>query len=273
MIETNSYWKMKEFVEPIESELPLAKAFNRIISKISLFRIMSLPRTFSDATGEFTAIIMQTYYETVLWEKWFHSVFDRLEEWASIVNEYFDEYSGSWEYYALSKRLVFINEYGSDDDEDYNLDGTVKTHGLTHEQLKYHTVFSDLYHDCVDIVQDTKPNDLFSLISSIKANSQLSIIDVLQQVSGKQIESYVLDESNYLRPSTFVDKVEMKVSGMVEADDLSKIVYTIAQKMESLTKKIEAVYRSDRVYQNNHGLLKAILKEVSSIMHLRFSAC
>ena len=82
-----------------------------------------------------------------------------------------------------------------------------------------------------------------------------------------------MDESNYLRPSTFVDKVEMKVSGMVEADDLSKIVYTIAQKMESLTKKIEAVYRSDRVYQNNHGLLKAILKEVSSIMHLRFSAC
>lgn len=265
--------KMKEFVKPIESELPLSKAFNRIISKISLLRIMSLPRTFSDATGELSAFKMQSYYETVLWEKWLHGVFKRLEEWANTINEYFDEYVGSWEYYALSKRLVFINEYGSDDEEDYNPDGTVKTHGLTHEQLKYHTVFSDLYYDGVDIVQDTKPEDLFSLISTIKANSQLSIIDVLQQVSGKQIESYVLDESENLRPATFVDKVEMKILEMVEADDLSKIVYTIALKMESLTKKIEAVYRSDRIYQDNHDLLKAILSEISSIMHLRFSAC
>ena len=89
---------MKDFIEPIESEMPLAKAFNRIISEISLLRIMSLPRTFSDATGEFAAINMQTYYETVLWEKWLHGVFKRLEEWASIINEYFDDYSGSWEY-------------------------------------------------------------------------------------------------------------------------------------------------------------------------------
>lgn len=36
-------------------------------------------------------------------------------------------------------------------------DDTIKTTGITHEQLKYHTVFRDLYHDCVDIVQDTKP--------------------------------------------------------------------------------------------------------------------
>ena len=60
---------MKEFIESIESDLPLAKAFNRIISKISLLRIMSLPRVFSDATGELAVFKMQSYYETVLWEK------------------------------------------------------------------------------------------------------------------------------------------------------------------------------------------------------------
>ena len=122
---------MKEFIEHIDSDLPLAKAFNRIISKISLLRIMSLPRTFSDATGEFALFNMQSYYETVLWEKWLHGVFKRLEEWTNIISKYFDEYSGSWEYYALSKRLDFINEYGSDDEEDYNPDGTIKTHGYS----------------------------------------------------------------------------------------------------------------------------------------------
>ena len=65
---------MKDLIEPIESELPLAKAFNRVISKISLLRIMSFSRTFSDAMGEFAAFNMQTYYETVLWEKWLHGV-------------------------------------------------------------------------------------------------------------------------------------------------------------------------------------------------------
>jgi len=259
---------MKDLIELIESDLPLAKAFNRVISKILLLRTMSLPRTFSDTTGELAAFKMQSYYETILWEKWLHGVFKRLEEWTNIINEYFDEYSGSWEYYALSKRLDFINEYGSDDDEDYDSDGTVKTHGITHDQLKYHTVLSDLYYDGVDIVQDTKPKDLYSLISAIKANSQISIVDILQKVSGKQIESYVLDESKNLRPATFADIVEIKVSGMVEAEDLSQLVYLLAQKMELLTKKIEAVYKSDKKYKDNHQLLKAILSEVSAILHL-----
>ena len=260
---------MKEFLEPIESDLPLAKAFNRVISKILLLRTMSLPRTFADATGELAAFKMQSYYETVLWEKWLHGVFERLEEWTNIINKYFDEYSGSWEYYALSQRLDFINEYGSDDEEDFNPDGTVKTHGITHEQLKYHTVFSDLYYDGVDIVQDTQPHDLYSLISTLKANSQISFIDALQQVSGRQIESYVLDESKNLRPATFADKVEIKVSEMAEADNLSKLVYLIAQKMELLTAKIEAVYRSDRIYQDNRGLLKGVLQKVSKILNLK----
>lgn len=261
---------MKNYIEPIKNDLPLAKAFNRVISKILMLRTMSLPRTFSDATGELAAFKMQSYYETVLWEKWLHGVFDRLEEWTNIINEYFDEYLGSWEYYALSKRLDYLNKYGSDDEEDYGPDGSIKTHGITHEQLKYYTVFSDLYHDCVDIVQDTKPEDLYSLICTLKANSQISIIDILQKVSGKQIESYVLDESENLSPATFADKVEIKVSGMVEADDLGKLVYTIAQMVESVIAKIESVYKSDKQYQNNCRLLKTILKNVSDIQYLNF---
>ncbi|MBR4391725.1 MAG: hypothetical protein IKT08_06445 [Bacteroidales bacterium] len=262
---------MKDYLKPIESDLPLAKVFNRIIMKLSLLRSMSIPRTFSDATGELAVFKMQSFYETVLWEKWLHGVFGRLEEWANIINEYFDEYSGSWEYYALSKRLDYINEYGSDDEKDYNPDGTVKTHGITREQLKYHTVFSDLYSDFVDIVQDTKPADLYSLISALKANSQISIIDILEEASGKKVESYILDESKSLRPATFVDKVEIKISEMAEADDLGKLIIQIAEKMESLTKKIGTVYRSDRQYQDNHDILSSILSEILSVLHLQLN--
>ena len=51
---------------------------------------------------------MMTYYQILLWEKWLHEIVKRLQEWITTINEYFGEFNGSWEYYALSKRLEFI---------------------------------------------------------------------------------------------------------------------------------------------------------------------
>ena len=259
---------MKEWMEPIDSELPLAKAFNHIISDLELLRIMTNPRIFSDSTDHEAPFRMQNYYLTVLWERWLHGVFNRLVEWANTISTYFDEYNGSWEYYALSKRLEFIKEYGSDDEEDYNPDGTIKTTGITLEQLKYHTVFRDLYHDSVDIVQDTKPEDLYPMISTLEARSRFSIIDVLQKTTGQQVTSYILDKDGHLRSTTFADRELIKVSEMVKAMDNSQLVYTIAQIMESLTKEIESIAKSEMAFYDNHNILNAIINDASSILHL-----
>ena len=133
---------------------------------------------------------MHNYYLTVLWERWLHGVFNRLLEWADIISTYFDEYNGSWEYYALSKRLEFINEYGSDDNDDYNPDDTIKTTSITHEQLKYHTIFYDLYHDCVDIVQDTKPDDLYPMIITLETRQVLSSLRTYNPIISLQFASF-----------------------------------------------------------------------------------
>ena len=170
---------------------------------------MTRPRIFDDTKGEEAAFKMITYYQILLWEKWLHEVVKRLQEWITTIDEYFDEFNGSWEYYALSKRLEFIDEFGTDDDEDYNPDGSIKTTGITHEQLKYHTVFYDLYHDCVDIVQDTKPTDLSPLINTIEANSRVSIIDILQKVSGKEVTAYTMGDDGHLRPVTFAEALAL----------------------------------------------------------------
>ena len=66
---------MKEWMEPIDSKLPLAKAFNRIISDLELLRIMTNPRIFSDSTDKKAPFRMHNYYLTVLWERWLHGVF------------------------------------------------------------------------------------------------------------------------------------------------------------------------------------------------------
>lgn len=124
-------------MEPINSEQPLAKAFNRIISDLELLRIMTNPRIFSDSTDKEAPFRMHNYYLTILWERWLHGVFNRLVEWANTISSYFDEYNGSWEYYALSQRLEFIKEYGSDDEDDYNPDDTIKTTGIIHVNLTF----------------------------------------------------------------------------------------------------------------------------------------
>lgn len=260
---------MKEWMEPINSELPLAKAFNRIISDLELLRIMTNPRIFSDSTDKEAPFRMQNYYLTVLWERWLHGVFNRLVEWANTISSYFDEYNGSWEYYALSHRLDFIKEYGSDDEDDYNPDDTIKTTSITHEQLKYHIIFYDLYHDCVDIVQDAKPDDLYPMISTLDAKSRFSVIDIFQKATNQPITSYILDKEGHLRPMTFADKELIKVTEMVTAMDNGQLIYTIAQIMESLTFELETIAKSDRAFSDNHYVLNAILNDATSILNLR----
>ena len=193
-----------------------------------------------------------------------------LQEWVTTIDEYFNEFTGSWEYYALSKRLEFIDEFGTDDDEDYNPDGSIKTTGITHEQLKYHTVFYDLYHDCVDIVQDTMPHDLYPLINTIEANSRVSVIDILQKVSGKEVTAYTMGDDGSLRLVTFADRELHKVSEMVEAHDYSQVIYTTALLMKQLTKGIETVAKSEMAFLDNHELLRAIQSDAEAILSLNF---
>ena len=260
---------MKELIEPIQSDTPLAKAFNRVMAKIQLLRIMSIPRVFRDSKDEMAEFRMQNYYETVLWEKWLHGVLGRLEEWSKTIGAYFDEFNGSWEYYALSKRLDFIREFGSDVEEDYNSDGSIKTQSITREQLKYHTLFSDLYHDSVDIVQDTKPSDLYSLMSALNANSCMSIIDVLQQLSCKGIRSYIVDKNGNIRLATEDDRTQMRISELAEAIDLGQLVFAVAQLMETLTSEIESIYKSDRAFEDNHDILKDMLCDITAMLQLK----
>lgn len=262
---------MKELIEPIESKLPLATFFNRIISKLEPLRIMCYPRVFCDTKGDTAAFRKENFYETILWEQWLHGVFERLKEWENTINEYFDEFCGSWEYYALSKRLELFNEFGSDDDEDFNPDGSFKTENITHEQLKYYTVFCDLYHDSIDIVQDTKAADLGSLISTLDANSRISIIDFFQTIPGAKVNAYKMGDDGNFHPITFAEKELMKVSEMVNARDLGLLILTIAKIMESLISEISEYYESEKSFDNNHDFLNALLNDISSIQHLELN--
>lgn len=260
---------MVTVMQPIESSVPLAKAFNKIIEKVQTLRIITLPRTFEDVRGEEASFKTSVYYQTILWEKWMHEVVARLQEWDATIDKYFDEFDGSWKYYALSKRLDFIKEWGSDDEADYNSDGSVKTTGIQNSQLKHHTIFQDLYHECVDIVQDSHPSDLRPLIQALDTNSRFSLSDVLYKATGKRIPSYTLDENGNIRTTTFAERELRKAIGMAEAHDYGHFVYSIAVLMEQLTKELELIAHSDSALSEQHNLLYAIQNDAYSILHMK----
>lgn len=261
---------MSELIQPIDNKSPLAKFFNKIISKIQILRIISLPRTFEDVKGNEASFKMMTYYQTVLWEKWMHGVVKRLEEWDAVIDEYFDEFDGSWEYYALSKRLESINKCESDDEDNFNPDGSIKTKGIMKEQLYYFTIFLHLYQDCVDIVQDSRPSDLKLLIEAVGVKSRFSVIDVLSKVEGKKIPSYIIDKDGTLRQTTFAEREMRKALEKVEAHDDGQLIYLIASIMEQLTTELETIAKSDAIYSDQNDLLYTIQNDIDALLNLQF---
>ena len=107
----------------------------------------------------------------------------------------------------------------------------------------------------MDIVQDTKPDDLYPMITTLNAKSRFSVIDILQKATGQQVTSFIIEKNGHIRPATFADKELIKVSEMVKAMDNGQLVYTISQIMESMTSEIESIAKSERAFSDNHDLL------------------
>lgn len=170
----------------INESCVLAVYFNKIIGELETARIFSSPRTFEDAKNE-NKDCSAIFYQTVLWELWFHGVVERLNEWNEMLNEYFSEYEGKWKFYACSKRLESINEYGGEE-SDYNEDGSIRTLNLTEDDLIHHTVLGEMVQDdWRDIVQETTCADLQYMITCLKAHASFSLPDAFKEFFGKEI--------------------------------------------------------------------------------------
>lgn len=244
----------------------LAVYFNKIIGELDIVRIFSSPRTFEDAKQEnkdYSAI----FYQTVLWELWFHGVVERLNKWNEMLNEYFSEYEGKWKFYACSKRLESINGYGGEE-SDYNEDGSIRTLNLTEDDLRYHTVLSKMVQDdCRDIVQETTYVDLQYMISCLKAHARFSLPDAFKEFFGKEITTYKQDENDNMVPMSFADKAMDKAVEQYAADGMAASITLVCEFIQRIIRDIRAM---DKFSDNTDKLIQ-IHKDVRNI--LDFNLC
>lgn len=250
----------------VNEKCVLAVYFNKIIGELDIVRIFSSPRTFEDTKQEnkdYSAI----FYQTVLWELWFNGVVERLNEWNEMLNEYFSEYEGKWGFYACSKRLESINEYGGEE-SDYNEDGSIRTLNLTEDDLRYHTVLSKMVQDdCRDIVQETTYVDLQYMISCLKAHASFSLPDAFKEFFGKEITTYKQDENGNMVSMSFADKAMDKAVEQYAADGMAASITLVCEFIQRIIRDIRAM---DKFSDNTNKLIQ-IHKDVRNI--LDFNLC
>lgn len=108
-----------EFFETIDHDSSSAFFLNKVFKSMHLARLVSAPKVFggSDPSvkkkkDRLKEQEYRMFYQTCLFELYAHSLIRKIEDWQKILDEYLNDYSGSWEYYARSKRLESIKEYG-----------------------------------------------------------------------------------------------------------------------------------------------------------------
>ena len=241
-----------QFMSKIDDNSRLAFNLNKVMHEMFLFRMVCAPSTFGYLKEHSDGNDMYMFYLSCLYEKWAHGLVDKLKKWVVLSTQYLDEYEGKWRYYAVSKHLEAVKE-GFGDEEDYDEDGSPIERELSDEELSSYTIISDLYHDdWTDIVQETKPEDLTWLRSSLRLQSEIDPVDAIKHTYGVEIDMYkeVRDEDGEvveMRPMSREERELRKISESVDAEDMYSFVITVC---DAVSKVCDELSKMDKAVDN-----------------------
>lgn len=244
----------------IDDKSKLAFFFNEVLSKLDIIRIFSCPTTFEKLDKG----IALRFYEGCLWEMYFHKVVSKLNHWNTLLYNYFTEYEGSWKYYASSKRLELIKEYGGED-SDYDSSGNIRTLNLSTEDLKHYTIVSDMIpDDWEDIAQETKPEHLETLCISLKVEAKTSLTDIFKKSTGQELTMYK-EENGKMVPMTFADKALSQASDEAFADGYSALILYVCKEMQFIIERIKGLDK----FKDNKEELESISVVINDLLNLK----
>jgi hypothetical protein len=186
-----------------------------------------------------------------------------LHQWQEILYKYNGEFEGRWKYYAASKRLDYIKEYGGGED-DYLEDGSVKTN-ISEEELTQYSVLDDLVSDFFrSIFIETKPENLMSFFQYIVINSNLNINDIFQRTTGKTLKTYRIEDEQMVE-NTFADEVLQKIDYEDSALLLVNTLFSVVLQINILIKKISELDKAN----DNRQFLSMLPELIQDILDVK----
>jgi len=166
----------------------------------------------------------ERYYRLVILAKGLKQLHQAVEESALLVRKYLEEFDGRWLYFATAHRAVSIAGYGSDDEDDYNADGSVR---YTEDpgKLSTYTLYDQLSHyiggnyheqgaNCQvrgEGIGSSSVEDFADLISLVKHESEFSVTKFFA-AQHKPLTIYREDEQGQLVPISLADQIEAELN-------------------------------------------------------------
>lgn len=224
---------IRSFTEKVDDGSPIATFFNTCLKGCNTAMIFSAPRTFAQHGGD------DIYCSCLLFEDYASSFVAKLRQIINTISVYETEFGFHWKFYASSKRINLIKEYGGDD-EDYNKDGSVITLGIPDEKLATYSISNELYEqDAIDIVQDTTPRDLQRITAIIQMGASLTVTDMFEQAIGKTILPSKIDEDGNVKHMSRMDVEMDKAINKADADTQIQMLYLTCGAMQYILTRVK----------------------------------
>lgn len=257
-----------EFFEKIDHDSSLAFFLNKVFESMHLARLVSAPRVFesNDPSVEKKQKDREyeIFYQTCLFELYAHSLVRKIEYWQEKVKEYLCDYNGSWEYYARSKRLHSIEEYGGNE-SDYNDDDSIKT-DVGIGELKSYSIIQDMVSDdWTDIVTQTKVEDLNPIYLSIQVDGSFSLRDMFKSIGAGDLKSY-RQEGGVMVENSEDDETLYKISSQSKSEDLTQLLVLIVYMVNDIVQGIVSLQHDC----DNKEYFTKLLDRLHNLLGLNF---
>lgn len=224
---------IRSFTKKVDDGSPIATFFNTCLKGCNTAMIFSAPRTFARHGGD------DIYCTCLLFEDYASSFVAKLRQIVDTISVYEAEFGFHWKFYASSKRIELVKEYGGEDD-DYDEDGRIVMVGVPDEKLATYSVVNDLYeNEVVDIVQDTTPRDLRHIAAVIQMDASLTVTDIFEQAIGKTVLPSKVDEDGNVKHMSRMDVEMGKAVNKADADTLVQTLYLACGAMQYILNRVK----------------------------------
>ncbi|MBS4041604.1 MAG: hypothetical protein KGZ81_13530 [Flavobacteriales bacterium] len=254
--------------EPIkDSQTKLAQLFNIAMDRVKTARHFIAPSCTSIVASkgcadfERESFMAQKFYQLCLTEIYYHQVIHYLTEWKQMATQYNNEFAGNWKYYALSKHIELINEYGGDE-EDYNDGGSLRTE-LTNQELSHSTIVNEM-RDFNDIFLTTGLFSLTEIYAILLLDSELSLQKIFAQI-GKPIKTYRQGDDGEMIENTWVDEQEISSRQQHECDTIVDMLFSAQRAVVELVRDVKKL----KVFTNNKPFFAKLPDRIEAILDLR----
>lgn len=233
--------------EMIEDEYPLTELLNRIMSEMNILRMSCAPRNFNSDR----ALECLFFYDTCLWETYFHELHSDLVRIMTTLIGYQTEFDSNWLKYSRFKR----DSYGID--EEYQEE---------EENTRFGVMYELKQEDSANMARDTSLDDLKSLFEVFKEFTSLDLMKGLSETTGIKFQRYKQVSNGDIVPMSTAEVDFNQIKKELSSEDLISQLKQVVKGIRNIYKKLKTLPENE----NNEDELFKVMIKASDILHLKF---